>query len=1163
MRVSALHLLAYGPFTTKSLVFGAQPGLHVIYGDNEAGKSTTLRAFSSVLFGYPHEVEDGYQHGSKDIALGAELVGKDGQTLSFQRRRRGKSVLVRADGTPLDDATLAKMLGGVSRDVFERVFALDHQRLHDHARALLSEGGSLGFTLAAAASGLSGLKATLDRLKVERAALFLPSGSRPKINQRVTQLVELRKEARRRSVSPAEYKKRQREIDEIEAALVEVRAKDRELETVLRKLERITRNLPIRAQHIAVVSRVEALIFVPVLSADASQKRIKAETDRDTADADLARANEALAALNSELSAIVLDKAILDKGVEIDVLSAQRAVIDHADKSLPRRDAERAQHYATVRDLLTKAELGGSPTELATLMPSLIKRKEVSILITKGRTLATQEETLIEGAALAEEDLRLAGERLSVTEAPADMTTLHAALLAADTLGDIRSDIVKRTRVLDTKTRVTREGIVGLGLEQGDASTLRKLSLPSDETVAHFRQSFATADADQTAQAADLARLRDDLEGVERRIEKLGLGGIVATKEELVASRKARDEAWSVVRGLHIDGKRGFEERVKALTSDGDLAGAFERRQKDADLAADAIIANTKEAAELSLFTRQKVDIVGKIAVAESKSQRIGTCRQELEVEWTGLWPLDTARVQSPAEMSEWLKRREALLREDIEQQTEFDAIAELEGKETSAIAALFAVLRPLATVESNATLAALRTQARTIVDVAANVATKHAKAAEALESGQQRKRQADAALGRIRAQMAEWSTAWKAALRDAGLKEKLSIDAAATILEIMIALDGLKPQIDELSHRIETMTDEKADFEAAIAALGPLAAGSDGTAATEISRQLEARLKIAKAAEATLSSLHEQQKIRSDARRQASERLARSKAALAVLCAAAGCEDANALVEIERKSASKQEATRDQEQLEKRLREDGAGLSLEALMSECESMSGDTLPGSIATHTGERAELAATIERLMTERASLRAEFDALFGQNQAAEALQDAANVEADIAILTHNYTDLTLQEIALRQAIDLYRDRNQGPILGRAKTLFVKLTDGAYSGLRADIDENDSAILIAEHSTRGSLEVGALSDGTVDPLYLALRLAVVQERNAQSEPLPFIADDLLLNLDNTRAQAALRTLAEVAKTDQVLFFTHNEHMVELARHSVPKNLLIEHRL
>lgn len=52
MRISALHLLAYGHFTGRTLAFGTEPGLRMIYGDNEAGKSATLRALSSVLFGY-------------------------------------------------------------------------------------------------------------------------------------------------------------------------------------------------------------------------------------------------------------------------------------------------------------------------------------------------------------------------------------------------------------------------------------------------------------------------------------------------------------------------------------------------------------------------------------------------------------------------------------------------------------------------------------------------------------------------------------------------------------------------------------------------------------------------------------------------------------------------------------------------------------------------------------------------------------------------------------------------------------------------------------------------------------------------------------------------------------------------------------------------------
>jgi uncharacterized protein YhaN len=52
-------------------------------------------------------------------------------------------------------------------------------------------------------------------------------------------------------------------------------------------------------------------------------------------------------------------------------------------------------------------------------------------------------------------------------------------------------------------------------------------------------------------------------------------------------------------------------------------------------------------------------------------------------------------------------------------------------------------------------------------------------------------------------------------------------------------------------------------------------------------------------------------------------------------------------------------------------------------------------------------------------------------------------------------------------------------------------------------------------------------------------------------------------LLNLDNKRAQAALRTLAAMAASNQVLLFTHHAHMVDLAQIAVPPPILIEHHL
>ena len=72
--------------------------------------------------------------------------------------------------------------------------------------------------------------------------------------------------------------------------------------------------------------------------------------------------------------------------------------------------------------------------------------------------------------------------------------------------------------------------------------------------------------------------------------------------------------------------------------------------------------------------------------------------------------------------------------------------------------------------------------------------------------------------------------------------------------------------------------------------------------------------------------------------------------------------------------------------------------------------------------------------------------------------------------------------------------------------------------------------------------------MSDGTRDQLYLALRLAGLESWLKSHESIPFVVDDILLNFDDARATAALKALAELSRSTQVLFFTHHRHVVDL---------------
>ena len=64
--------------------------------------------------------------------------------------------------------------------------------------------------------------------------------------------------------------------------------------------------------------------------------------------------------------------------------------------------------------------------------------------------------------------------------------------------------------------------------------------------------------------------------------------------------------------------------------------------------------------------------------------------------------------------------------------------------------------------------------------------------------------------------------------------------------------------------------------------------------------------------------------------------------------------------------------------------------------------------------------------------------------------------------------------------------------------------------------------------------------LSAGTLDLMYLAVRLAVCELALPEGEPCPLIIDDALVNLDETRQAQAMELLSEIAKDRQVILFT-----------------------
>lgn len=142
--------------------------------------------------------------------------------------------------------------------------------------------------------------------------------------------------------------------------------------------------------------------------------------------------------------------------------------------------------------------------------------------------------------------------------------------------------------------------------------------------------------------------------------------------------------------------------------------------------------------------------------------------------------------------------------------------------------------------------------------------------------------------------------------------------------------------------------------------------------------------------------------------------------------------------------------------------------------------------------------------------------------------------AKLYARIEELEKSWQALTLAQEALTEAQNRLQRRFAPRIVRRAEALMGKMTGGRYN--RLSLGEDFSILAGAENEdTLQSLLWR--SDGTVDQLYLALRLAVSGELIPES---PLILDDALVRFDDQRLKAALDILKDEANSRQVILFT-----------------------
>ena len=1185
MKILRLDLRAFGPFSGVSLDLAAgSEGFHLVYGRNEAGKSSALRALRNLLYGIPGNSSDNFLYDYRNLRIGAVLARRDGQQLEIVRRKGNKGTLLPPDEKePLEESVLRGFLGGCDQTQFETMFGIDHAGLIAGGQDIIRGQGDIGHVLFAVGAGISDLRTIRNNLEKQAEDLFKPGGQKPAVNQTLAELNKAKKLIRDSQLPSSEWQKHKAALDDATGQLTAIEEKLGELSRQKSRLQRLAGALPAIGRLRDCDEKLTRLGDVPTLPADFAENRRDTISRLETARQAEQDAVAEIARLDGLIAALVVPEGLVLRATEIEAAYKELGVYRKAQADLPGLIAKREHLEHEAAALLHELRPDLTLADAAQL--KLARRQQVEIQNLGNRKEALEKQLVQARNEIADSRQRLAETYDQLAQLPpsCDPAPLAGAIRMARSQGNLSQQAAALRAEITALTKQAAIDLQKLGLWRGSLESLEKLALPVAETIARFDRSFADVQAVIAAVQGQLEKARGDTANIERELERLRLEGDVPSEAELSEARKLRDAGWKLVlqdwRKEPLDGA-ALENFFTAAGTAHDLAAAYEQTVRRADDLSDRLrreanrVANRATLQAQQLSWQQQTTELGRQNAAALEQLR------QIEAQWRQAWQPANVDPLPPREMQAWIQRQQALVQQaqSIRQRTA--SLEQLEAQIAAHCQQVQASLDELGhratPVENGARDPHADVRQLSLDALLARADASLEQIHDTAESRRQLEReknrlakaatQAEAKAVQAEADLTQWRAQWTAAIQPLGLPGDSTPVAVNEVLAQTAELYAQLRDAASFFERIEGIGRDSLRFRQDVERLlqtvdpdRPLPADRFQEALDE----LMGRLRRAITDQKNFDLLQSQRKKQDEKRLQAHTAVETLRARLAVLCQEARCQGSEELPAAEAASAEVLRLRQSREACHAQLLELAAGATIEALMAEAAAIAADSIPGELQQTGDALTEFGRTRDEL---RETIGGEKAVLAGMDisaAAAEAAEDAQEILARLEPDVQQYLRLRLASAVLREGIERYRKKNEGPVLGRASDLFRRLTLDSFEALRIDFDDSGEQVLAGVRPDGKTVLPTAMSMGARDQLYLALRLASLEIWLERNEPMPFIVDDILVSFDNQRAVATLKILAELSARTQVIFFAHHEHLLELATQCMSGEVLFVHRL
>ena len=1159
MRLARLDLLRYGRFTDASIELPrAERDIHIVFGPNEAGKTTSLTAIEDMLFGIPERSPYNFLHSYDAMRVGA-VVENGGECFEFQRRKTRRDMILgpAGDSLPGDERLLAPFLGGADRVYFDRMFNLSHGRLAEGGRAIIGAKDDVGQMLFAAGTGLADLRERLKQLEEEADRLWAPRKSARLYYQAQARLEEAQSRQREHSLTVSAWRTVRKTLSNAEKTLQERREGHEETSKEIKKLVRIRHVYGAIRRRRELTQEIAALGVVIVLAEDAAEQLGQAEQQEAKIRAQVDILAPQLEEARQALEAITFDEALVRRADEIMQLNEQRIAVRSEREDLPkRRDEYRLELESLAR---LAAEIGWDfeePSELIERIPSRSNVESVRKLLARDGELAVELRSVRKALEESQAALQDKTERLEEIGEATDVFGLAAVLNAVRDIGDVASRIrTAQGQVAEISGRIEKK-LQSMKPVLPAGTDIEVLAVPPRDTVIAHRDDVRNWAQRQGEMKQRLTEARNDLgrdqEALERRVRDEGVVGPGAMEE----AREYRDTLWDLVKARYIACSEIPAEEAQAHAEAlEDLPASLEGAVEQADSIADRRFDKAQAAGEMAVLAHNIAGHETRIRQLEANEAALKAEGEKLDQAWHALWAEVPVEVLAPGVMLAWLEAREDVVtligrERDVQRQ-----LGDSRREEQEAIAQVHSALKKVGWDAEKIEVNELRVMVERADAYRREQEAKAEKIVEMREAVRTAKSEVAGRQGELERAEAERKS-WQADWAKAVAAIDLQCDDKPDVLSAQInVIDEMREHAaaarDLRDKRIATIERDIGIFERAVAEvaaeLAPdLTDGDADASMVELDRRREEALK-----------LHQQHreltKAVAELRRKIEELEEGRKAgwtSVQPLLEAAGVEDVEEVREAIERSDRLRTLSEKLAGVMETLDQQGDGLAIEVIEEECRDIDIDAARVREEAAEADLKVLGEQLVEAIVARTEARKAFEAIGGDDAAARAAADCEEALAAMQDAAERYVRVRASGMLLRWAVDRYRKEKQGPLLKRAGELLRVLTRNSFERLEVRFDERDTMHLTGVRPDGEVVAVPGLSTGTEDQLFLALRIAAVEDYLARAVALPFVADDLFINFDLERSAAGFEVLGQLAERTQVLFYTHHPHLVDVAR-------------